>query len=62
VKNGEVVVRRIAPVFVRVDHRITQGGFALREFLATLVRQLEQPQRSGVVGPEASDTSVKVCA
>jgi hypothetical protein len=62
VKNGEVVVRRIAPVFVRVDHRITQGGFALREFLATLVRQLEQPQLSAGAAPGASDTSAKVCA
>lgn len=62
VKNGEVVVRRIAPVFVRVDHRITQGGFALREFIGTLVRQLEQPQLSAGAVPEASDTSARECA
>lgn len=62
VKNGEIVIRRMAPVFVRADHRIVQGGYAIREFVATLVRQLEQPQLAAAVGPAASDTSAKVCA
>lgn len=43
VVRGEIVPRRIAPVFFRADHRLCDGGYAMREFLRTLLRGISDP-------------------
>ncbi len=42
VRDNQIVRRTIAPVFVRVDHRLV-NGFEAGQFIATLKRYLENP-------------------
>lgn len=56
--RGEVVVRRIAPLFFRADHRTIDGGYAMRGFLQTLRSLISDPaQLESQELPEPRGTS-----
>ena len=42
-REGSVVVRRIAPLFVRADHRVADA-YALGRFVGMLQQTLAEPQ------------------
>lgn len=44
VHDGGIVIRRVAPLFVRADHRVTDAH-ELSRFVAALIESLEQPQQ-----------------
>ncbi len=42
VKDGQIMIRKVVPLSLTFDHRITDGGYAAR-FLTKVVRYLEDP-------------------
>ena len=56
VRDGQIVIRKVAPVFVRVDHRLV-NGHQTGQFVATLKSHLENPW-SLVESPPQSDAAV----
>jgi len=56
VQDGQIVIRKVAPLFVRVDHRLVNGHQA-GEFIATLRKYLSNPwsliESKPVLNPES---------